>query len=154
MSTPSLEELAAVKIQQIEINIINIDSQINTINLQNVPIQTLIDNTPNDTPANKQLRTILTASLNADFIISLRYQKSYLEDTILNINTSINSLNQEDKDFSAFILTTISSNLADFVIKESLVDQVRTVYNSDISDVLKNSIITSILAVYNHNNYQ
>jgi hypothetical protein len=121
-------------------------------------IQNLIDNA-----GVKLSDDVLKASLSSQKYMLLSNvgsndnQIASNNNNIASINSSLALLSQNDKDFSYLILTTYRfiPDLFNFNVKESFVDQIRSIYdNNSMSTEVKANIINGLLRNYDPTKYE
>lgn len=154
----TLDQLASVKIATLTNEIDEINSNIVINQTLLAKYQAIYDSTPDDTIPNRNIRS--SAKLYIDSYsrqISLYNQSLTAKtDTISNITTSLTALNDADKVLCATLLTTypINTNNFDFNVKQSFVNQVRTIYeNVDYDNEFKQNMICELASRYRSVDY-
>lgn len=158
MSLPTLGQLAAVKIASLQATIDSITSEMTTTNVLKSKYQAIYDSVSDDDGPNRTLRNAAGYYLRVynDDLTQMIKLLAAKNTTITDINSSLATLNQSDKELCALLLTTypIDVNNFDFNVKSSFVNQVRGIYeNVDYDDEFKRNMIVRLTALYRNTDY-
>jgi len=154
----TLEQLANVKITELNNTISNIDSNITNCELLKNQATTLLNSIVTDTAPDITLKAVINNNIDG-YTLQIGYlngAKLKNQSVINNINTSLSTLSQDDKDLSALILQnyTINHSMFDFNVKSTFVSQVRSIYdNSNLDPLLKRQLIERLCSLYVSTNY-
>lgn len=153
----SLDDLASSRIETLTRLNDTLNGKITTLRQTTIKLQELIDKIGTTRADMQLLETLNTEKAFLQMNIThTQNEISKNNDTISKINSSIVSLSTADKNFSYMILTShrFIPELFDFNVKQSFVDQVKSLYNNeDISEDTKKSIINNLLRRYDSSKY-